>query len=132
MLVEVCYILFEKFFVLLDYVVVFDFYDFNGFVMEVLNKFGKLFELYVLIEVGFEVDLYFLEYIIVCVWKMLGGCLVFNMWLEDVFVMSMVGICNIGGGVVVVELILVDVVKDGFFLEIVVVLLYFIVFSLVV
>lgn len=128
-LAEARYTLSEKFFALPDYAVVFDSYDFNGLATEVLNKLGKSFESYAPIEVGLEVDLHLLEHIIACVWKMPGGRLAFNTWLEDVFATSMAGIRNIGGGAVVVELILVDAAKDGFFSETVAALPHSIVFS---
>jgi hypothetical protein len=107
----------DKFCALPDYAVGFDPYDFNGLATEILNTISKSFEDHAPSEVGVEVDLRLLEYLMSCVWKIPDGRQKFNAWVDDVFSKSisrsLVDISTAGGPVV--ELIAgLSVVKDAF------------------
>uniref|UniRef100_A0A7I4AUF5 Clp R domain-containing protein n=1 Tax=Physcomitrium patens TaxID=3218 RepID=A0A7I4AUF5_PHYPA len=107
----------EKFCALPDYAVGLDSYDFNGLGMEILYKLCKSLEDHAPPEVGVEIDLRLLEYIISCVWRIPGGRNKFNAWIDDVFAMSisraLADISNYEGSVVEFVADLPEV-KDAF------------------
>lgn len=94
----------EKLCALPDYAVGFEPFDFTALATEVLTKLGTALQIHGPREVGLEIDVQLLEYILACIWRVPGGHQVFNAWLDDVFAASLAE-SSLCGGAAVVELV---------------------------